>query len=124
MSGGSNQYTPGKLVPGAVKFAEGDIIVNEGRQAYKIIVQNTGDRPIQVGSHFHLYETNTALIFYDENGNEDKERKSVYGRRFDISSGTAIRFEPGEKKEASIVDFQGTREVYGVNGLINGKLDK
>ncbi|MCV3743428.1 urease subunit beta [Ureaplasma sp. ES3154-GEN] len=124
MSGGSNQYTPGKLVPGAVKFAEGDIEVNKDRPSYKITIKNTGDRPIQVGSHFHLYESNTALVFYDEQGNEDKERKMAWGRRFDISSGTAIRFEPGDKKEVTIIDFQGTREVFGVNGLVNGKLDK
>ncbi|WP_031488989.1 urease subunit beta [Ureaplasma canigenitalium] len=124
MSGGGNIYTPGKLIPGCLKFDDSEIVMNEGRKEIIITVKNTGDRPIQVGSHFHLYETNTALIFYDENGKEDKDRKIVYGRRFDISSGTAIRFEPGDKKEVPVIDMAGTREVWGVNGKVNGKLDK
>lgn len=122
MAGGSNLYTPGKLVPGALKLADDEIAMNEGREAIRVNVKNTGDRPIQVGSHFHLYETNTALVFYDQKGNEDKERKVAYGRRFDIPSGTAIRFEPGDMKEVPLIDLAGTREVWGVNGKINGKL--
>lgn len=122
MAGSSSQYVPGKLIPGSVKFAEGEITMNEGRKALTISIKNTGDRPIQVGSHFHLYETNTALVFYDEKGNEDKERKVAYGRRFDIASGTAVRFEPGDQKEVNVIDLAGTREVWGVNGKVNGKL--
>nr|AAA79776.1 urease subunit B [Ureaplasma urealyticum] len=108
MSGSSNQFTPGKLVPGAINFAEGENVMNEGREAKVISIKNTGDRPIQVGSHLHLFETNSALVFFDEKGNEDKERKVAYGRRFDILS-TAIRFEPGDKKEVSVIDLVGTR---------------
>lgn len=122
MSGSSNQYTPGKLVPGAIKFADGEITINEGRKEITIKAKNTGDRPIQVGSHFHLYETNQALVFYNEKGVEDKDRKVVYGRRFDIPSGTAVRFEPGDEKEVNVIDLAGTREVWGVNGKVNGKL--
>lgn len=124
MSGSSSQFSPGKLVPGAINFASGEIVMNEGREAKVISIKNTGDRPIQVGSHFHLFEVNSALVFFDEKGNEDKERKVAYGRRFDIPSGTAIRFEPGDKKEVSIIDLAGTREVWGINGLVNGKLKK
>ena len=93
---------------------EGEIQLNAGRPTVKLVVANTGDRPIQVGSHFHFYEVNDALNF---------DRQIAKGMRLDIPAGTAIRFEPGDEREVNLVPFVGRREVYGFNGRINGKLD-
>jgi urease subunit beta len=99
---------PGELLPKA-----GEIELNVGRETVRILVANTGDRPIQVGSHYHFYEVNEALRF---------DRPSSRGMRLNIPAGTAVRFEPGDEKEVELVAFAGSREVYGFNGLVNGKL--
>jgi urease beta subunit len=99
--------------PGEYFLAADDIELNAGRASVRIVVRNTGDRPIQVGSHYHFYEVNSALEF---------DRKQAYGMRLDIAAGTAMRFEPGEEKEAPLVAFGGARQVYGHNGKVNGKL--
>ena len=90
-----------------------DIIINENSISLKIEVSNIGDRPIQVGSHYHFYEVNSSLKF---------NRELSLGKRLDIPSGTAIRFEPGQIKEVDIIDYNGKREVYGFNGYVNGKV--
>lgn len=100
---------------GEIIFADGDIICNEGKEAIELEVINTGDRPVQIGSHYHFFEVNTALEF---------DRAKARGKRLDIISGTAVRFEPKMKKTVKLIDLAGTREVYGQNCLINGKLDK
>lgn len=100
---------PGELLPG-----EGDIELNAGRPTTTLAVANTGDRPIQVGSHFHFFEVNNALQF---------DRSQAKGMRLDIPAGTAVRFEPGDEREVTLVPFVGSRQVYGLNGLINGALD-
>jgi urease subunit beta len=102
------------MVPGEIITAEGDIELNAGRPTLKILVANSGDRAIQVGSHFHFYEVNTALNF---------DRQQARGMRLDIPAGTAIRFEPGDEKEVTLIPLLGSRQVYGFNGLVNGKLD-
>jgi urease beta subunit len=99
--------------PGEYILAGGEIELNAGRRAARIVVRNTGDRPIQVGSHYHFFEVNAALVF---------ERRAAYGMRLDIAAGTAVRFEPGEEKEVPLVDYAGARRVYGHNGKVNGKL--
>jgi urease beta subunit len=99
--------------PGEYILDDGEIELNAGRPAVRITVRNTGDRPIQAGSHYHFFEVNTALVF---------DRAAAYGMRLDIPAGTAIRFEPGEEKEVPLVAFSGTRSVYGHNGLVNGPL--
>lgn len=96
-------------------FANGDIVCNEGKDAINLVVKNRGDRAIQVGSHFHFYEVNEFLEF---------NREKAYGKRLDIASGTAVRFEPGVEKEVSLIDIGGKREVYGLNNLVDGFLDK
>ncbi len=94
---------------------EGDPIeANAGRKTHKISVRHTGDRPVQVGSHFHFFEVNKALEF---------DRRAAYGRRLNIAAGTAVRFEPGEEKEVTLVEFAGLRVVRGHKGLVNGPLD-
>lgn len=100
---------PGQIIPAQ----EPDIEVNAGLETKVIAVANTGDRPIQVGSHFHFYETNTALRF---------DRDATRGFRLNIPAGTAVRFEPGDTKEVQLVALAGTREVFGLNGKVNGKL--
>ena len=90
------------------------ITINAGRATATVLVSNTGDRPVQVGSHFHFYEVNRALEF---------DRAAAYGMRLNIAAGTAVRFEPGESKEVLLVAFGGARIVYGHNGLVNGPLD-
>lgn len=100
--------TPGEVLPG-----EGTLILNADRPTTTVDVINTGDRPIQVGSHFHFYEVNAALDF---------ERPRAYGQRLDIPSGTAVRFEPGERKSVILVPFAGKRIAHGFNGLVNGAL--
>jgi urease beta subunit len=92
----------------------GEVEANVGRRTATLIVRNTGDRPIQVGSHFHFFEVNRALEF---------ERAASYGMRLQIAAGTAVRFEPGEEKEVTLVDYAGARVVFGHNGLTNGALD-
>src|SRR5260221_8432533 len=101
------------MIPGEYKLAESPVIANEGRREFELEVANTGDRPIQVGSHFHFYEVNKALRF---------DRAAAYGMRLDIAAGTAMRFEPGEEKEAPLVDYAGARIVHGHNGRVNGEL--
>jgi urease beta subunit len=90
-----------------------DILINSGRRTARLIVSNTGDRPIQIGSHYHFFEVNKALVF---------DRDLAYGMRLDIPSGMAIRFEPGDEKEVNLVELGGTRHVYGHRGLVAGKL--
>ena len=93
----------------------GPIQANAGRRTAKVVVRHTGDRPVQVGSHFHFFEVNKALEF---------DRQAAYGMRLNIAAGTAVRFEPGEEKEVTLVDYAGARVVRGHNGLVNGPLDK
>jgi len=99
--------------PGEYILGEGEIELNAARATARVSVRNTGDRPIQAGSHYHFYEVNKALVF---------DRAAAYGMRLDIPAGTAIRFEPGEEKEVPLVAFGGLRAVYGHNGLVNGPL--
>jgi urease subunit beta len=101
------------MIPGEIITPDSDIELNAGRPVVKLQVANTGDRPIQVGSHFHFYEVNAALIF---------NREQARGMRLDIPAGTAVRFEPGDEKEVSLVGLVGSREVYGFNAKVNGKL--
>ena len=101
------------MIPGEYFIEDGTIELNDGRETRVIAVANTGDRPIQVGSHYHLYETNEALDF-------DRER--ARGFRLNIPAGTAVRFEPGQDREVELVALAGDREVYGFNAKINGKL--
>ncbi|MBD2251653.1 urease subunit beta [Nostoc parmelioides] len=101
------------MIPGEIITPTGEIELNAGRETVKLLVANTGDRPIQVGSHFHFYEVNNALIF---------DRELALGMRLDIPAGTAVRFEPGDEKEVILVPLVGSREVYGFNGKVNGQL--
>jgi urease subunit beta len=102
------------MIPGEIFFADGDIELNAGRPTVTLKVVNTGDRPVQVGSHYHFYETNTALDF---------DREAARGMRLDIPSGTAVRFEPGQAREVTLVPYGGNRTVVGFNGLVMGPLD-
>ena len=102
-----------KDIPGAVLAGAGDVLMNEGRETVTLKVANTGDRPIQVGSHYHFFETNTALSF---------DRAKARGMRLDIPAGTAVRFEPGQSRDVQLVALAGNREVYGFRGDIMGKL--
>jgi len=99
--------------PGEVMAKAGELVLNEGRATLTIEVANNGDRPIQVGSHYHFYETNSALAF---------EREKTRGMRLDIPAGTAVRFEPGQSRKVTLVAYAGARTVYGFNGKINAKL--
>ena len=99
--------------PGEYILNDGDVELNAQRRTGRIVVRNTGDRPIQVGSHYHFFEVNRSLVF---------DRASAYGMRLDIAAGTAIRFEPGEEKEVPLVALAGARAVYGHNGLVSGRL--
>jgi urease subunit beta len=101
------------MIPGEIFPAAGKIELNAGRAAVTLTVANSGDRPIQIGSHFHFYETNAALIF---------ERDKAYGMRLDIPAGSAVRFEPGQKREVRLVALAGKRAVYGFNGKVMGPL--
>jgi urease subunit beta len=101
------------MIPGELFVAPGDIEINAGRPALTLMVANTGDRPIQVGSHYHFYETNAALAF---------DREQARGCRLDIPAGTAIRFEPGQSREVRLVAYMGERRVVGFNARINGRL--
>jgi urease subunit beta len=95
--------------------SEGPILANAGRGIARVLVKNTGDRPIQVGSHFHFFEANRALEF---------DRGAAYGMRLNIPAGTAVRFEPGEEKEVELTGFAGRRVIRGFNGLVEGELDR
>lgn len=101
------------MIPGEILVAAGEIELNAGRPTVQLRVANTGDRPIQVGSHFHFYEVNAALEF-------DRER--ARGMRLNIPAGTAVRFEPGDERDVTLVALAGSRQVYGFNGKVNGSL--
>jgi urease subunit beta len=101
------------MIPGELKVAAGEIELNAGRKTASLAVTNTGDRPIQVGSHYHFFETNEALRF---------ERKKAYGYRLNIAAGTAVRFEPGQTRTVELVALAGERTVYGFQGKVMGKL--
>jgi urease subunit beta len=103
------------MIPGEMFIEEGDIALNVGRETRTLHVANSGDRPIQVGSHFHFYETNPALQF---------DRAAAYGMRLHITAGTAVRFEPGQARTIELVALAGERKVYGFNGKVMGELDK
>jgi urease beta subunit len=103
------------MIAGELFPADGEIELNAGRPTVTLLVANAGDRPIQVGSHYHFYETNAALQF---------DREKARGYRLDIPSGTAIRFEPGQSREVRLVAYQGARRVVGFTGKINGRLDR
>ena len=102
------------MIPGELFVEDGEIELNVGRATVTLSVANTGDRPIQVGSHFHFYEVNQALRF---------DRDQARGMRLDIPAGTAVRFEPGDEKEVTLVMLAGSREVYGLNNKVDGFLD-
>ena len=102
------------LIPGEIITEDGDIELNSDCDVISISVSNSGDRPVQVGSHYHFFETNKALIF---------NRELTLGMRLDIPAGTAIRFEPGDTTEVKLVSYSGYRNVFGFNALINGPLD-
>ena len=102
-----------KMIPGEIKVGKGDIEINKGRQKVTVEVTNTGDRPIQVGSHYHFFEANDALVF---------DRAAARGFRLDIAAGTAVRFEPGQLRTVQLVALDGTRTVYGFQGKVMGKL--
>lgn len=108
----SLQPTP--VIPGEVILGEGDIVAFHGRESIELTVANTGDRPIQVGSHCHFFEANRALRF---------DREQAYGFRLQVPAGTAVRFEPGEEKRVTLVAIGGNRVAYGINGLTHGRLD-
>ncbi len=103
------------MIPGEICPADGEIDLNAGRATIKVLVANSGDRPIQVGSHYHFYETNPALQF---------DRVLARGFRLDIPAGTAVRFEPGQQREVQLVAFAGKREAYGFRGEVMGALEK
>lgn len=102
------------MIPGELITPDGDIELNVGRPTLTLAVANTGDRPIQVGSHFHFYEVNEALAF---------DREQTKGMRLDIPAGTAVRFEPGDERDVTLVPVVGSRQMYGLNAKVNGPLD-
>jgi urease subunit beta len=102
------------MIPGEYRLEPGDIEINVGRRTCTVVVANSGDRPIQVGSHYHFFEVNTALLF---------ERADARGMRLNIAAGTAVRFEPGQRRTVELVDLAGERKVFGFNGLVMGKLE-
>lgn len=102
------------MIPGEFLAADGEIELNAGRPTVTLAVANTGDRPVQVGSHYHFFETNSALDF---------DRGKARGMRLDIPAGTAVRFEPGQTREITLVSYAGARRVYGFNGKVMGGLD-
>jgi urease subunit beta len=101
------------MIPGEMKAAAGEIELNKGRKAVRLEVLNSGDRPVQVGSHYHFFETNEALQF---------DRKKAYGCRLNIAAGTAVRFEPGQTRTVEVIPLSGSRRVYGFAGKVMGKL--
>ena len=103
------------MIPGEYFISDnGALTINEGREALTLEVTNRGDRPVQVGSHFHFAEANASLEF---------DREAAKGKRLDIPAGTAVRLEPGDSRTVNLIDFGGSREVYGFNSKVNGKLD-
>ncbi|MGD0231438.1 MAG: urease subunit beta [Syntrophorhabdales bacterium] len=102
------------MTPGEYIVKEGEIELNKGRPAIRLIVSNTGDRPVQVGSHFHFFEVNKELVF---------DREKAFSMRLDIPAGTAVRFEPGQEKEVSLVALGGTRTIRGLNSLTDGSVE-
>ena len=111
---GTKAVAQADAVPGELLPAQGEIEINADRVKRTLRVVNTGDRPVQVGSHYHFFETNRALEF---------DREATYGMHLDVPAGTAVRFEPGEDKEVTLTQFGGTRELFGLNGLTNGSAD-
>ncbi|MFS0691149.1 urease subunit beta [Sporosarcina sp. 179-K 8C2 HS] len=103
------------MIPGEVFLKDEEIVCNEGRKTSKLKVINTGDRPVQVGSHYHFYEVNRALQF---------SRDEAYGKRLNVPAGAAVRFEPGDEKEIELVDYAGKRQVYGFRNKVDGVLEK
>ena len=101
------------MIPGEVIYADGDIEINVGRKTLSIEVANTGDRPIQIGSHYHFYEVNPALTF---------KKEQTKGFRLNIAAGTAVRFEPGQTRTVELVEFSGKKEIYGFRGEVQGKV--
>jgi urease subunit beta len=101
------------MIPGEYRLEPADIDINVDRRTCTLVVANSGDRPIQIGSHFHFYEVNTALLF---------DRADALGLRLNIAAGTAVRFEPGQRRTVELVDLAGDRTVYGFNGLVMGAL--
>jgi urease subunit beta len=101
------------MIPGELFVDEGEHVLNPGRRTLTLVVKNTGDRPIQVGSHYHFAETNSALGF---------DRAAAQGMRLNIASGTAVRFEPGQQRTVELVDYAGARAVYGFRGLVQGQV--
>jgi urease subunit beta len=101
------------MIPGEIITKDGDITLNAGRKTMTVTITNTGDRPVQVGSHYHFFETNPALKF---------ERKKTRGMRLDIPAGTAVRFEPGQTRDVTLIPFAGDRKVYGFRAAVMGKL--
>jgi len=101
------------LIPGELLIDDGPLDLNSGRRSLTVVVVNTADRPIQVGSHYHFAETNQALRF---------DRAAARGMRLNIASGTAVRFEPGQQRTVELVDYAGSREIWGFQGLVQGKL--
>ena len=105
---------PERLIPGEFIPADGEVEINAGRNSISMLVRNTGDRPIQVGSHYHFFETNRMLDF---------DRAGAFGMRLDIPAGTAVRFEPGDEKEIQLTELGGSKFVYGLNDLTNGAVN-
>jgi urease subunit beta len=103
------------MIPGEYILKEGSIECNVGRICEKVTVMNSGDRPVQIGSHFHFFEVNRQLVF---------DRKKAFGMRLNIAAGTAIRFEPGEEKEVELVQFGGKKIIFGFNNLVNGPVSQ
>ena len=101
------------MIPGELLTDDGEHLLNPGRAGLTVVVQNTGDRPIQVGSHYHFAETNAALTF---------DRAAAHGKRLNIASGTAVRFEPGQQRTVELVDYAGARQAWGFRGLVQGSL--
>ncbi len=102
------------MIPGELLPQDGEHLINTGRRTTTVVVSNTGDRPIQVGSHYHFAETNAALSF---------DRAAARGMRLNIASGTAVRFEPGQQRTVELLDYAGARAVYGFRGEVSGPLD-
>ena len=103
------------MIPGEYAIQKGELILNEGRKKVELSIANLGDRPVQVGSHYHFFETNSALEF---------DRELSYGFRLNIPAGTAVRFEPGQTREVELVEYTGSREVYGFNANVMGPLEE
>ena len=101
------------MIPGEIFPTTGDLILNADREAITLMVANTGDRPVQVGSHYHFFESNAALDF---------DRTVAYGRRLDIAPGTAVRFEPGQRREVNLIEMSGERRIFGFNKKVMGDL--